>query len=234
MTRAAGVTALVAVMAAAALGAAPSAAAQVPVPVPEAPAPPPRFLVTGDSMMYVMQQPLARRLRAAGAEAIPDSAFGTGITKPWILDWRVHARSQMAQRRPDVTLMFIGANDLFPLGGARCCSDTWVRRYAQRVRQLAGTYRTVYWLTLPAPRDRGLARGFRAVNRALGRAADVVRLVDIRPVFTPGGRYRRRMTWLGRRVVVRQLDGVHLSPDGSRIAADVLVQRLRADRVLNG
>ena len=203
-------------------------------PEPSAATAPLKVLITGDSMMYVRQGHGARRLRRTGADPVPDSAFGTGITKPWILDWRLHARSQMAERRPGLTLMFIGANDLFPLGGAPCCGDTWVARYAQRVAQIAATYGTVYWLTLPAPRDRGLARGFRAVNRALRRSGAVLRLVDLGPVFTPQGRYRRRMTWQGRRVVVRQMDGVHLSYDGSRIAADLLVRRLRADGLIAG
>jgi hypothetical protein len=197
-----------------------------------APAPPParaeRILVTGDSMMYVLQRPLAARLRALGHEVTTDGRFGTGITKPHILDWQQHAIAQVSQFHPETTFMFIGANDLFPILGARCCGPRWVALYARRARRLIRIYGRTIWLTLPAPRDPGLAVGFRAVNRAirLATAAEGARLVDLVPVFTPGWRYRRTMTWRGRRVVVRQLDGVHLGHDGLDIAADLSVAAL--------
>ena len=70
----------------------------------------------------------------------------------------------------------------------------WVEGYARRAQAAdrASTGRTI-WLTLPAPRDRGLARVFRGVNRAIVRATreQGARLLDLVPVFTPGWRYRR-------------------------------------------
>ena len=188
------------------------------------------MLVTGDSMMYVLQQPLARRLAALGHEVTTDGRFGTGITKPHILDWQEHAIEQASRFHPETTYMFIGANDLFPILGARCCGRRWVELYARRARRLIRIYGRVIWLTLPAPRDRGLARGFRAVNRGIRRAVDAegADLLDLAPVFTPGWRYRRRMVWEGERVVVRQLDGVHLGHEGVKIAADLAVEALTA------
>ncbi|HEV2813265.1 MAG TPA: GDSL-type esterase/lipase family protein [Solirubrobacteraceae bacterium] len=187
-----------------------------------------RILVTGDSMMYVMQHPLARRLRALGHEVKTDGRFGTGITKPHILDWQEHAIAQASEFHPEATFMFIGANDLFPIAGARCCGERWVELYARRARRIIRIYGRTVWLTLPAPRDRGLARGFRAVNRAIRRATTAERatLLDLVPVFTPGWRYRRTMRWEGRRVVVRQLDGVHLGHEGVKIASDLAVAAL--------
>jgi hypothetical protein len=179
-------------------------------------------LATGDSMMYVMQRPLARELRAAGHEVKTDGRFGTGLTKPFILDWAQHAHEQVAEFHPDVTFMFIGANDLFPIAGARCCGRAWVAGYVRRARRLTRIYGRTIWLTLPAPRDRGLRRAFRIVNRAIRRAVALepgAELLDLVPVFTPGWRYRRTMRWNGRRVVVRQLDGVHLGHDGLTIAS---------------
>jgi hypothetical protein len=187
-------------------------------------------LATGDSMMYVMQQSLARELRAAGHEVKVDGRFGTGVTKDHILDWAAHAHEQVAEFHPDVTFMFIGANDLFPIAGARCCGRAWVAGYVRRARRLIRIYGRTIWLTLPTPRDRGLARAFRIVNRAIRRAVAAesrAELLDLVPVFTPGWRYRRRMRWEGRRVVVRQLDGVHLGHEGVRIATDLSIAALK-------
>ena len=179
-------------------------------------------------MMFVMQRQLARDLRALGHEVTVDGRFGTGLTKPWILDWTEHAHDQVRQFRPEVTFMFIGANDLFPIAGAKCCGRAWVRGYTRRARRLIRIYGRTIWLTLPAPKDRGLARAFRIVNGAIARAvrAEGATLLDLAPVFTPGWRYRRTMRWQGERVVVRQLDGVHLGHDGLRIASRLALDAL--------
>jgi hypothetical protein len=180
-------------------------------------------------MMYVMQHPLARALRAAGHEVKVDGRFGTGLSKPHILDWTQHAHEQVAEFHPTATFMFIGANDLFPIAGARCCGRAWVSGYVRRARRLIRIYGRTIWLTLPAPRDAGLARAFRIVNRAIRRAVreeEGAELLDLVPVFTPGWRYRRRMRWEGERVIVRQLDGVHLGHDGLAIAVGLALRAL--------
>jgi hypothetical protein len=59
-----------------------------------------------------------------------------------------------------------------------------------------------------------------------------VRLIDLERVFTPGGRYRDTMRIGGRRVRVRQRDGVHLSVAGAALAARVVIRTMRAERIL--
>jgi hypothetical protein len=189
---------------------------------------PPRALVTGDSLMYVMQHPLARRLRHRGYQVSVDSRVGTGLTKPWLTDWVKLARGQSAELRPDVTFVFIGGNDVHSIGGHECCGPLWVQAYAARAREMIAAYGRTVWLTLPAPIDPRLGRVFRAINRALRYATldGSGQLLDIAPVFTPGGRYRRSMRWNGERVIVRQLDGVHLGHQGVKIAADLATATL--------
>ena len=105
-----------------------------------------------------------------------------------------------------------------------------MRSYRRRGRSY------VYWMTLPAPNRADFARVYRAVNRAIrGPASRVgrgVRVVDLVPVFTPGGEFRRYVRFRGRRVNARQDDGVHLSVAGAHIAATLLVDRLKADGAL--
>ena len=96
--------------------------------------------------------------------------------------------------------------------------------------------RYVYWMTLPAPRPDTFARVFRAVNAAIRRArarvGGGVRVIDLVPVFTPGGRFRQHVTFRGQTVSARQPDGIHLSIAGAKIATTLLIDRLRADRAL--
>ena len=179
-------------------------------------------------MMYVIQDALKRRLLARGGYVVKvEGLFGTGITKPWILDWTEKARAQVAEFRPDVTIMFIGASDMYALGGHECCGPQWRALYIERARAMMRTYGRTIWLTLPAPRDPGLARVFRGVNRAIREAAaGHAELVDLAPVFTPGWKYRRTMIWNGKRVIVRQTDGVHIGHVGDWIATTLAIEAL--------
>jgi lysophospholipase L1-like esterase len=193
------------------------------------------LLATGDSMIQILDSHLRRRLR--GVRVQSDARISSGISKPATLDWVALARRQALARRPNVTVMFIGANDGFPIGGVDCCGRPWIERYAARVRRMIASYRRrgvarVYWLTLPAARKPSFARVFRAVNAALRLAEPALRgsgrILDMGRVFTPGGRYRSS---IGGRVV-RQADGVHLNARGASIAANVVIRTMRRDGVL--
>jgi hypothetical protein len=140
-----------------------------------------------------------------------------------------------------VVVMFIGANDGFPMAGADCCGAAWVAEYARRARRMMRTYARggrarVLWLLLPAPRGGSFREVFPAVNAALRRAArgldDDVRLVELDEFFTPGGRYRDSIQVGGKTVRVRQGDGVHLNPTGASIAANIVLRILRTERIL--
>ena len=196
-----------------------------------------RVLATGDSMIQIVDSHLKRRLSGRGRVA-SDARISTGISKPAMLDWVALARRQADARRPHATVVFLGANDGFAIGGRQCCGDAWVRAYSARVRRMMASYRRrgsgrVYWLLLPTPRKQSFARVFRAVNAAVRRAAtrfepDEVAVIDLVKIFTPGGRYRSSIR--GR--TVRQGDGVHLNGAGASIAAGAILRRLRADGLI--
>ena len=154
-----------------------------------------------------------------------------------MLDWVAQARRQ-ATRRPHATVMFIGANDGFAIGGAACCDAAWEKAYTARVKRMMASYRRggagrVYWLTLPTPRDGARARIYAAVNRAIKAAAadfaaDEVEVVDLVKIFTPGNRFRSSINGQ----TVRQGDGIHLNVAGAKIAARTVIGRMRADGLL--
>jgi hypothetical protein len=198
-------------------------------------------LATGDSMIQILDGFLKQRIERRGRRVLSDAHISTGISKPFMLDWVRHAQGSAHGVHPDVTVVFLGANDGYPIGGAQCCGRSWVRGYAKRAGRMMGSYAragagTVYWLLLPVPGRASFQPVFRAVNAALRIAArsrpGVVRLVDLAKVFTPGGRFRASMRWQGRTQVVRQDDRVHLSVAGASIAATVILRAMRRDGVL--
>jgi hypothetical protein len=139
-------------------------------------------------------------------------------------------------------VMFLGANDGFPMGDAACCNnDAWIAEYARRAGRMMASYgrggRTrIYWLLLPTPRGGFFRETFPAVNAGIRRAAERarrdVRVIDLVEVFTPGGRYRDSMPVGGRERRVRQGDGVHLNTTGASVAASVIIRTLRQERIL--
>jgi hypothetical protein len=197
-------------------------------------------LATGDSMIQYVDVALDQRLER---RVISDARIGTGISKPLQLDWPRYAAEQVGRLEPAATVMFVGANDGFDMtapDGARvrCCGKGWRIELARRASGMMGTYARdgaakVYWLTLPQAREGFFREVYPAVNAALRRAsrehADDVRLIRLNDVFTPRGRFRETMRWKGRTVVIRQRDGIHLSPAGADIAASLVVDAMRAD-----
>jgi lysophospholipase L1-like esterase len=206
-----------------------------------APAPPKRalhtLLVTGDSLSTPLDLSIGRRLAGKSVHVIRDPHLGAGISKTDLVDWGRLAVTQVKADRPDAVVVFIGANEGFPMKdpagrNEQCCSATWAAIYANRVRQVMNTYRRngaahVYWLTVLTPREAARQNIARVVNAAVTVAAEPwrsqVTVLDTVPIFTPGERYRDAMTIGGQKTLIRQSDGIHLNQAGSDfLAADVL------------
>jgi hypothetical protein len=197
-------------------------------------------LVTGDSMATPLDTEIARKLAGRdGVKVIREPHLGTGISKSLLVDWGKLSAQQVAEEKPDAVVVFIGANEGFPMPGpggkdVDCCGPGYAAVYANRVRRMMDTYRQkgaarVYWLTLPTPRGKDRQDVARTVDAAIAVAAEplrsTVRVFDTVPVFTPGSKYRDAMG--GR--IVRQADGIHLNEAGAKIAADRVVALIDRD-----
>jgi lysophospholipase L1-like esterase len=200
------------------------------------------LLITGDSLSQPLDQDLAQRL-AGSVKVIRDPHLGTGISKSIILDWAKESVVQVKRDKPDAVVVFIGANEGFPMKGpdgadVQCCGVDYAAIYASRVRQMMNTYRQagaarVYWLTLPTPRDPDRQKIARTVNASIFVAAQPwrsqVRVVDTVPIFTPGAVYRDAMDVGGQEKIVRESDGIHLNQTGSNLLADRLLPVIDRD-----
>lgn len=204
-----------------------------------------RVLLTGDSFVYGISDVLTRFLKAHRGSLLADPNPGSGITKPAVLDWAAHARLSANGDKPDVTIVFLGVADGFPLVIAgqpvACCGPAWGDEYVRRVDRMMTAYLRdgrglVYWALLPTPRDPAMAEIFSAVNSALRRAAaarrDGVRLIDVPALISPGGRFQETITYRGKRELVRAPDGFHLAREGVHIVAALLARTLRKDGIV--
>jgi hypothetical protein len=197
-------------------------------------------LVTGDSLATPLDNEVARRLADRdGLKVVREPHLGTGISKSLLVDWGKLSAQQVSDQKPDAVVVFIGANEGFGMPGpggktVECCGADYAAVYANRVRRMMDTYRQngaarVYWLTLPAPRDKDRQEIARTVNAAIAVAAQplrsTVRVFDTVPIFTPGLKYRDAMD--GK--IVRQADGIHLNEAGARIAAERVIALIDRD-----
>lgn len=210
---------------------------------PPKPRPLDTVLVTGDSLSMPLDAVIAQRLADEDVKVIRDPKVGTGISKTDLGDWGSISVHQTTADQPDAIVVFIGANEGFPMpkpggGHVSCCGADWAAVYAQRVRRMMDTYRQrgearVYWLTLPMPRDGDRQEVARVVNQAIAVAAQPfrvhVRLLDMGAVFTPDGKYRDAIDVDGEDRIVREPDGVHLNEEGAKVAADVVLDAIHDD-----
>jgi lysophospholipase L1-like esterase len=200
-------------------------------------------LVTGDSLSMPLDAEVARRLEGQGIQVVRDPQVGTGISSAQVGDWGSISVRQAREEEPDAVVIFIGANEGFPMaapggGDVQCCDSEWAAVYAARVRRMMDTYRQggearVYWLTLPMPRDDDRQEVAQVVNEAIAVGAQPyrvhVRLLDMVELFTPGGEYRDSMEIDGEEKIVRESDGVHLNGEGAELAAETVLDALEQD-----
>jgi len=204
-----------------------------------------RLLAAGDSEMQILDDFLGQSLGAHGVNVTNDARISTGLTNSFFFDWQSHARQQAATLKPDVTVMFMGANDGFavpgPHGQVQCCGRGWSVGYANLVAQMMSTYLRgsagrVYWVELPVPRPGNFKALFGAVNAGIRGAArrfpGRVALIDAASFFTPGGAYRDFMSYHGQGFAIHEPDGIHLSIASDRVALQLIVRQLLRDRVI--
>ena len=201
-----------------------------------------RILATGDSMIQIVDSFMKQRLNPLpGVGVRSDAHISTGISKAFLFDWNAHARRTARSYRPDVTVMFIGANDGFPIRldpllrrgvDARVCAPGRpddVRLHARRPRaRLLGH---------AAGAGRGIFKApYRAVNRAVrsaaARTAGKVRVLDFEKIYTPRGVFQQSIRFRGRSYSVRQGDKVHLNTTGARIGATLISEAIARDGLL--
>ena len=202
------------------------------------------LLITGDSLSQPLDTEIAKVLadESSSVEVIRDAHLGTGISNTAIVDWGALSETQAESEDPDATVMFIGANEGYPMEvegqTLNCCGPEWEAEFQSRVAQMIDNYiadgeSRLYWLTLPTQRDPARGPIADTVNRAIAEAAaersGAVTVIDLVPTFTPGNRYRDSMEIDGSDVIVRESDGIHLNEVGAALAAEIVLDAIDED-----
>ena len=205
-----------------------------------------RILALGDSLMLDLQYGLARVLGARDDVLLTGKgALGFGFTVPhwdWDEDVLTDYDLSVAQARPEVIVMMIGANEFeghvvegeaLPAG-----SDRWREVLAERADEAVAHWLAggghVYWWTTPLMRD----SRFSAVEDlnvvwedTMGAWAPAGSVLDSMEVLGDGdGRYRDEIVNEdGSIVPLRKEHGVHFLEIGADLLATQLEEQLVAD-----
>lgn len=201
----------------------------------------PFVLLIGDSMMGVLGRVMEKALMETNAvSAVTCTSFGTGLTRPGIFDWGMKIDALTATARPEMAVVFFGADDRQLVEAAEGVvaydrANDWRAAYAEHVgrtmdRLEARDVRRIVWLLLPDMRELPWQEHARLVNEIVADEAatrtNTVSLFDLGPILSrrPGTYTRYVMTGDGSALTVRDADGIHLSVDGARLVASALIK----------
>lgn len=200
-----------------------------------------RIGVFGDSFGDGVYSGLYRLLPASqGYRVEKYSQQSTGFTRYRRLNLEQHDEERLGDQPIDVAVISFGANDAQGVCGddGKCgalMSTRWQAVIGQRVESYVAMLRrhgaAVYWVGLPAMRDRGFdgdATAMNAFYRSLmGRLG--VPFVDIRPLTVdPQGQYEAYYPdESGAPKLLRANDGVHMSMNGYVRITKALAARIR-------
>ena len=205
-----------------------------------------RILAVGDSLMLDLQYGLERVLGARDdVDLTGRGALGFGFTVPhwdWDEDVLTDYDLSVAQVRPDVIVMMIGANEFegYVVEGEALAagSDRWREVMAERADEAVAHWLAggghVYWWTTPLMRDARFAavdeinEVWEATMDAWGPAGSMLDSMQV--LGTSDGSYRDEIVSEdGSIVAIRKEHGVHFFEVGADLLAVQLEEQLVAD-----
>ncbi|OGV69617.1 MAG: hypothetical protein A2283_00185 [Lentisphaerae bacterium RIFOXYA12_FULL_48_11] len=200
-------------------------------------------LLIGDSMMKLPGLAIQRKLsKNPDIKVFSFYGIGTGLSRLDAFDWLDKMSVLCREHKPRVAVVAFGANDMQPMsmGDNRIVqplTEAWDREYSSRLGKamdilIAGGCRRIVWLALPPMRDEKLDAFVKRINGLAaveaGSRAEVTIFDAGRIVSDPKtGRFTERLlnTKTAETVLVRDRDGIHLSPPGSSMLADALIEQ---------
>jgi len=201
--------------------------------------PPTKVLFIGDSLLHQAYPVIAAEFAGAGIESRAIGAPGQSLLSGQA-SWLGDLESTIADYDPDVVVIesccgFGDEDDLFVEGGRPLPLDSdalwaaWQRAEDQAIELAQRGGRLVLWVLAPPAKTNGYYGPIEArIPRANEIAIDAASrhpgmdFVDWRVIAAPDGSYTATLPdQSGNEVVVRHADGLHFTPAGMRVLADI-------------
>lgn len=194
-----------------------------------------KIMMMGDSLMEDLGPRTHRLMRhRKGLRFILSAKYSTGLCRPDFFDWPGHMRDAIEEHKPDILVVFIGANDGQPIKhngsftptGGQVWRDTYAMKMQEIVDLAQNNGAKVIWVGLPAiggRYSRLLAETSKAQEEYCTRTG--IPFIDTKLTLSDenGDFLAFRKEKDGKIVRLRRADKTHLTPEGNRVVIDQLM-----------
>jgi hypothetical protein len=199
--------------------------------------------VGGDSMAMIFGQSLVAMSQPTHViDAVLDYKVSSGLSRPDFFNWPLRLQAQMKSFDPHVAVAMFGTNDgqsvqyqgkILQFG-----TPAWLALYHKRVGDamdilIGSQHRQVWWVGLPIMRSGAFSKVIKvldSVYKAEAATRPDVHWVDTYLMFADKhGRYQDYLPGpSGHTELMRQSDGIHFSRAGADMAANVVLDQIKA------
>lgn len=208
-----------------------------------------RFLFVGDSIMYSLGVGLQNRMKKSVYQIDKiqvDFKISSGLNRIDFYDWYSRTPQLINKYNPEAMVVIFGGNDdqdiLDKNGKYRAqLTPEWEQAYQERVERYAkliekSTVKKVYWVGHPIsnlPRYNKFFPVFNKIYQSVAESHPKIEFVDCWHIFATNNKFNAVVgNKSGQKRRVRTRDGVHFTQHGANIIADVVIEKMIEDRVL--
>lgn len=205
-----------------------------------------RVLEIGDSLGEDLGFQMQNDLTATGLATLAmDSQGDTGLANEGYYDWPTELESDLSSSRPEIVVIFLGANDGqgFDVNGEPVDFGTnaWITAYTSRVDQMITESLTagarVLWVGMPPMENSSLNAEIQQIDSIFENQVAKYGgafYMSSAPVLAPGGQFTSTLTSsTGETETIRTPDGVHLTSPGAELLSQSVIKTIDSHWHLN-
>lgn len=205
------------------------------------------ILLLGDSTMIEGFGPALERLLEENNHTVNRyGVYSSGLTLDAKINWSVAGANYANQHSPDLIISSYGPNDgqtIYDSQGTHTVtSPSWESAYKRRVDKYvdsifasAGAPEYLLIVGQPMPGTDDFRYKFTKINSVFAKVAEEneqIIYLDSWDRFTDNGNYTSLVADdSGKRAIARYADGVHLTPHGSKILSNLVLQKINTDLI---
>lgn len=208
-----------------------------------------RYLFAGDSIMYALgvelQNGIKKSLYKIDTVKV-DYKVSSGLNRIDFYDWYKRTPQIISKYNPEAMVVIFGGNDdqdILDINGVYRGELTpeWEKAYEERVKRYAkliekSSVKKVYWVGHPMsnlPRYNKFFPIFNKIYQKVANSNSKIEFIDCWNVFADNGKFKAVVAnKSGKKKQVRTRDGIHFTHHGAKIIADIVIEKMMKDEVL--
>lgn len=198
-----------------------------------------KILFIGDSLGNNLASGVINQLKGTpGLTLVNLTRSSTGLSNSWFYNWPKELPAMLKKHKPDLVVMFIGANDHQDIrsGGKslRFGSKPWVTAYAGDVKKIADQSSAagaqIAWFGLPSMRNGAFSGYMKVMNDTVQSVIPSAKNSTYIPTWeymsTSKGKFLEYAGVNGSRQRLRGQDGIHFSTTGQKVLSAFAVTKI--------